>query len=240
MYHHINLHSGDTVTVTPEVFSEQMDFLAQKGYKTLSADELLAFINGEVSFRQKAVAITFDDGWFDNYLYAVPVLNKYQFKATFFVITARVDTASKQRIQDWKDIPDHENAKQLIQNGDAERVVLDWNMIKELTKSDLFRFHSHTVTHQRCSDIPPHELQFELLDSKASIERELGKECDYLCWPYGCSSTDTVAAAKDAGYKALFTTIDGFSEAGSDPFMVKRIGVENSVEWFKDRLSEVN
>lgn len=240
MYHHINLHSGDTVTVTPEVFSEQMDFLAQEGYKTLSADELLAFIRGEVSFRQKAVAITFDDGWLDNYLYAVSVLKKYQFKATFFVITARVDSASKQRMQAWKDIPDHETAKQLIHYGEAERVVLGWHTINELEKSGFFRFYSHTVTHRRCSPLSPLELQLELIDSKASIEKELGNGCDYLCWPYGSSSPDTVSAAKDAGYKAIFTTIDGFCEFGADPYMIRRIEVENSVQWLKARLSEDN
>lgn len=238
MYHHINLHSGDIVTVAPEVFCEQMDFLAQEEYKTLSADELLAFIKGELSFRQKVVAITFDDGWLDNYLYAAPVLIKYQFKATFFLITARVDAASKQRLRDWKDIPDHETAKQFIKGGEAERVVLGWHLIKKMAESDLFRFYSHTVTHQRCSDLPSLELQVELIDSKASIEKEFGKGCDYLCWPYGSFTNETVLAAKKAGFTALFTTIDGFCESGSDPFMVQRIEVENSVEWFKDRLSE--
>jgi len=240
MYHHINLHSGDTVTVTPEVFSAQMDFLAQEGYKTLSAAELLAFIKGELSFRQKTVAITFDDGWFDNHLYAVPVLKKQQFKATFFVITDRVAAASKPGRQDFGNAPDHETAKQLIKGGEAERVVLGWDMIKELAANGLFRFYSHTVTHRRCGELPLPELQAELIDSKAIIERELGERCDYLCWPYGSFSADTLSVAINAGYKAIFTTVDGFCESGSDPFMIQRIDVENSVEWFKARLSEGN
>jgi len=240
MYHHINPHSGDTVTVTPEIFNEQMDFLAQEGYKTLSADELLAFIKGEVSFRQKAVAITFDDGWFDNYLYAVPVLKRHRFKATFFVITARVEAASKDGRQGWGTVPEHETAKKLIQGGEAERVVLGWNMIKELAQNGLFRFYSHTITHRRCGDLTLPELQAEVVGSKASIEKELGVGCDYLCWPYGSFSAETLAAAKNAGYNATFTTVDGFCEPGSDPFMIQRIDVGNSVQWLKARLSEGN
>jgi len=238
MYHHINPHAGDPVTVTPEVFSEQMDFLALAGYKTLSADELLAFIKGEVAFSQKTVAITFDDGWLDNQHYAVPVLKKHQFKATFFVITARVAAASKPGQQGRENVPDHETAKQLIQSGAAERVVLGWNTIKELAENGLFRFYSHTVTHRRCSDLPLLELQAELIDSIASIEKELGAGCDYLCWPYGSFSAETLPVAIDAGYKAFFTTVDGFCEPGSNPFMIQRINVENSVEWLKTRLSE--
>lgn len=238
IYHHVNAHSGDTVTVTPDVFAAQLKFLHDEGYQTLSADELCEFVTGARRFAGKVVVITFDDGWLDNYLYAVPLLAKYQFKATFFIITARVDAASLRERPDAAAVPDHESAKRLIQSGRAEQVVLGWKMIRELEKSGLFRFYSHTVTHRRCSDLPFYELQAELLESKARIEKELGKGCDYLCWPYGSFSADTLSAAKSAGYQALFTTVEGFSRAGSDPFVIKRIEVMNSVEWLKERLSK--
>lgn len=238
IYHHINAHSGDTVTVTPEIFAAQLKFLHDKGYQTLSADELSEFVTGSRSFMSKAVVITFDDGWLDNYLYAVPLLSKYQFKATFFIITARVDAASLRERSDRADIPDHNTAKQLIANGAAEQVVIGWDMIKKLAESGFYSFYSHTITHRSCSGLPPLELQTELIESKARIEQELGNRCDYLCWPYGSFSAATVSAAKDAGYKAVFTTINGFCASGSDPYMIQRIEVKNSAEWLKSRLCE--
>jgi peptidoglycan/xylan/chitin deacetylase (PgdA/CDA1 family) len=215
-----------------------MNYLAQEGYETLSVDHLIDLISGEKSSGQKAVAITFDDGWLDNYLYAVPVLKRHNFKATFFVITSRVEAASTRRRLDSAGVPLHESAKKLIASGAAEQVALSWNMIKALEESGLFRFYSHTVTHRKSVDLLPLELQTELVDSKECIERKLDKGCDYLCWPYGSFSADTVLAAQDAGYKALFTTIDGFCESDSDPYMIKRLEVMNSVEWLKGRLSE--
>ena len=238
MYHHVNPHTGDTVTVTPEVFAQQMSFLAAEGYETLSVDELMEFIAGEKSFGQKAVAITFDDGWLDNLFYAVPVLKSIKFKATFFIITARVDAASLRVRTPKAAIPDHETSKKLIQGGQADRVVLDWGLIKELTACGLFSFYSHTVTHRRCADLAADEVAFELAQSKERLEVELGRACDYLCWPYGSFSHENVQTAAETGCKGLFTTIDGHCESGSDPFMIKRIEVKNSVLWLKDRLSE--
>jgi peptidoglycan/xylan/chitin deacetylase (PgdA/CDA1 family) len=238
MYHHINHHAGDTVTVTPEVFAAQLKFLHEEGYQTLSADELIEFVSGTKTFASKSVMLTFDDGWLDNYLYAVPLLSRYQFKATFFIVTARVDAASLGLEPVDANVPEHETAKQFIQMGAAERVVFGWNLIKDLAESDLFSFYSHTVTHRKCATLYHAELQTELVDSRDRLEEKLGTRCEYLCWPYGSFTADTVSAAINVGYKALFTTIDGFCEPGSDPFMIKRIEVENSVEWLKGRLSE--
>jgi len=238
IYHHINHHCGDIVTVTPEVFAEQMEFLHDEGYQTLSADELIEFVSGTKTLASKSVMLTFDDGWLDNYLYAVPLLSRYQFKATFFIITARVDAASLGMGSLDADIPAHETAKQFIQMSAAKRVVLGWDMIRKLEESGFYRFYSHTVTHRRAAGLSLQELQSELLDSKMRIEQELGKRCEYLCWPYGSFTAETGSAAKNSGYKALFTTVDGFCEPGSDPFMLKRIEVKNSARWLKHRLGE--
>ncbi|HXW68843.1 MAG TPA: hypothetical protein VEJ88_04480, partial [Dissulfurispiraceae bacterium] len=62
MYHHVNPHKGDIVTVTPEVFEGQMRYLSEAGYKALTLDELVSYIAGETVLKQRAVAVTFDDG----------------------------------------------------------------------------------------------------------------------------------------------------------------------------------
>lgn len=238
MYHHINPHAGDTVTVTPEVFAAQMTFLRDEGYQTLSADELMDSIQGRVCSTAKKVAITFDDGWLDNYLYALPLLTEYRFKATFFLISGRVDAASKSGRVDGAEIPDHNTSKSLMLSGEAGAVVLDWNSVREMDANKLFRFYSHTVNHRKCADLSIDELESELVVSKGRLEAELGKECDYLCWPYGSFSSEGIRVAAKVGYQGAFTTIDGYCESGSDPFMVKRIEVKNSVQWLIDRLSE--
>lgn len=236
LYHHINNIAGDTVTVTPEVFAGQMAFLRDRGYTTLTVAELLDHISGKCPASQKSILLTFDDGWLDNYLFAYPVLMKYLFRATFFLVTDRVNAV---KITSHSDsFPCHEEAKSLIKRGEAGRVVLGWDLVRRLQCEGLLEFYSHSASHYRCSTLDDSALAAELTTSKAALEAELGKECSCLCWPYGDFDVRTVAAAGSAGYKVLFTTVDGFVETGSDESCIRRIEVQNSVEWLKKRLSE--
>ena len=235
IYHHINNHPGDIVTVTPEIFSAQMKYLFDEGYETLSVRELMRFIVGEYAPSAKAVLITFDDGWLDNYLFAVPLLQHYNLKSTHFLITGRVDAVNIS--ENVRQTPDHESCKKLIQCGLAGEVVLGWDLVIELDREPLFEFFSHTVSHRRCASLTTDELIIELEVSKKTLEAQLGKPCDYLCWPYGSYSQSALECAAQIGYKGTFSTIDGFCTRGSDPFLVNRIEVRDSLEWFKSRLS---
>jgi peptidoglycan/xylan/chitin deacetylase (PgdA/CDA1 family) len=236
LYHHINRHAGDTVTVTPEVFAAQLHFLADAGYRTLSLDELLDLVAGKGAVADRAVVITFDDGWLDNYLFAYPALLKYCFTAAAFLVTGRVSAAKGAGLA--AEVPCHAEAKRLISEGEAGRVVMNWELVRRLQREGVMEFYSHTVTHRRCTTLDAAELADELRLSKAVLETELGRGCPYLCWPYGDCNATTEQAAVAAGYSAIFTTVDGFTSPGADPFRLKRIEVQNSVAWLQQRLFE--
>jgi peptidoglycan/xylan/chitin deacetylase (PgdA/CDA1 family) len=236
LYHHINSHAGDTVTVTPQVFAGQMSYLKAAGYRALSVAELLDHISGICPVQQKSMLLTFDDGWLDNYLFAYPVLMQYLFRATFFLVTDRVNAVKITVLP--ASVPRHEESKRLIKEGAADRVVMGWDLVRRLQSDGLMELYSHTATHRRCPDLTDAELAAELAVSKAVLEAELDRGCACLCWPYGQYDDRTVAAAGAAGYKALFTTINGFTETGSDLRQIRRIEVQNSVEWLEKSLSE--
>jgi len=247
MYHHINPHKGDMVTITPEIFEGQMEYLHANGYKTLRIDELLSFINGNLILEQKAVVVTFDDGWLDNYLYAFPVLKKYKINSTIFIITNRTEQASENtpptsplnlrgEQRGGTAIPTHEESKRLIAEGQANKVVLNWDIIREMSDSGIVEFYSHTKSHAKCNSLPEKELVEELSESKEVIEKRLGRPCTYFCWPYGKYNAAAFNIAKDTGYKAIFTTKPGVVKANSDPLAINRIIVKDSVAWFKKRM----
>jgi peptidoglycan/xylan/chitin deacetylase (PgdA/CDA1 family) len=89
LYHHINKipdNSGERLlNVTPETFLAQMNYLSSKGYRTLSMSEFLAILATNQNPVQKSVVITFDDGYQDTITNALPVLQKFGFKATWFI-----------------------------------------------------------------------------------------------------------------------------------------------------------
>jgi peptidoglycan/xylan/chitin deacetylase (PgdA/CDA1 family) len=236
MYHHVSPHRGDTVTVTPEVFEGQMHHLGEAGYRTLTAGELLSFVSGELTLQGKAVVITFDDGWLDNYLYAFPVLKKYQLNATVFLITDRTDMASGRTATLPDRVPTHNESKALIEQGEAYRVALNWKLVGEMEGSGLVKFYSHTRSHRKCDTLSEKELLRELEESKRIMEEKLGRPCPYLCWPYGRYDQHALNTAKDVGYRGLFTTEHGVVQAGSDPFAIKRIVVKDNTEWFRKRM----
>lgn len=236
MYHHINPRKGDMLTVTPEVFEGQMAYLANAGYKALSIDQLFAFINGTLHVKQKAVVITFDDGWIDNLIYAFPILDRYHLHATVFLITDWTAKASA----NWQgiptSIPSHEQSKTLVQTGQEHRVVLTWEHVQNMADSCLIDFYSHTKSHLSCDELSDSQLVEELGESKKAIEGRLARPCPYLCWPYGRYSERTVSIAKETGYKALFTIDRGVAKVGSDSFSIKRILIPDDVPWFKKRM----
>lgn len=245
MYHHVNPNKNDMVTVAPDVFEAQMRHIRDSGYRTLSLDEVSLFLEGKLELPDKSVALTFDDGYLDNYVFAFPILKAYGIKAAVFIVTGWIDAASMVKAGDKKELfkdfkkkaPTHNETKRLIEEGEARGAVMDWEMISEMADSGLVEFSSHTVTHKSCDKLDKAGLAAELEGSKDSIEKNLKRPCQYLCWPRGRFSAESINAAKEAGYKAVYTTLRGVVKAGDDPFAIKRVVVKDSPGWFKTRLS---
>jgi peptidoglycan/xylan/chitin deacetylase (PgdA/CDA1 family) len=225
------------VTVTPGTFEGQMRHLKESGYTALSLDELLSAIRKEWTPPKKAVVITFDDGWLDNWTHAFPVLRKYRLKAAVFVVTGWVECASAGGTEGGtsSDVR-HREARRMAERGETRGVVLDWDRIGEMQESGLVEFHSHTVHHARCDRISPDATAEELRGSKRILEERLGRPCPYLCWPFGIFSKESVELAREAGYRALFTTRHDVAGPGTDPFDIPRIVVKDAVPWFARRL----
>ena len=236
MYHHINFHKGDMVTVTPDVFEGQMRHLAHAGYRTLKVGDILNLLEGKSVIKEKAVAVTFDDGWLDNYMFAYPILKRFGINATIFIVTDWVEKASETTFPVPGSVPKHAESKKLIAGNEAHKVMLSWKLIREMTRSDYVDFYSHTKSHPRCDQIPETDLISELAGSKEDIEERLKQPCPYLCWPKGKYNAAAVKTARDVGYQALFTTDPGIVKTGSDPLAIGRIVVKDSVEWFEKRL----
>lgn len=236
MYHHVAPHPGDMVTVTPETFEGQMRHLAKNGYAALSLDELLSAIRREWTPPKKAVAITFDDGWLDNWACAFPVLVKYRLRAAVFVATGWVDRASAEGPPvSPAAFPPHREARRMVERGECRGVVIDWARIAEMRASGLVDFYSHTASHADCDRLDADTVAEELRGSKRVLEERLGSPCPYLCWPFGKFSEGAVALARETGYRALFTTRPGVVREGTDPFDIPRVVVKDRVDWFRSR-----
>lgn len=239
IYHHVNPHWGDTVTITPETFAGQMEYLHRAGFRTLTVEQLLQCVKDGVDPSPRTVLLTFDDGWLDNYIYAYPVLKRYGMNGAFFLITDRVEASSSGRFSFPSVVPCHEESKGLISNGEARKVVLNWDLVQEMAEEGLSEFYSHTRSHRRCDLLTPAELLDELGTSKGILEERLSRPCPYLCWPYGKYAPLAERIARETGYTAIFTTNEGFVTSQSNPFRLERVMAEDDVEWLEKLLTRV-
>jgi peptidoglycan/xylan/chitin deacetylase (PgdA/CDA1 family) len=87
--HHVNTYPNDFITVTVESFDRQMASI-RKRFRSLFLDEVESQFRTNTPRGRVPVAVTFDDGYADNWFYAFPVLKKYGVKATVFINTGRI------------------------------------------------------------------------------------------------------------------------------------------------------
>lgn len=233
-FHHVN-PIGSLVNATPETFEKQMRFLKENGYQTLHTNEFLAVIKGYRQVPKKAVMITFDDGWLDNWVYAFPVLQKYNHKAILFVVTSWI-TSGKIRPANYgykNALPEHKECLNMILNDKRSDVVLSWEELQAMQKSGLIDVQSHTHTHTKWDELyNNHKTKMDRLSedlrlSKETIEKRLDKKCNALCWPWGIYNKDYIDLAVSLDYELLFTEEKGTNAPEINPWRIKRIVIGN-------------
>ncbi len=231
MYHHV-LPKAGFITSSIKQFDAQMRFLAENGYKTLTSEEFYLFKKKKLKIPNKSVMITFDDGWKDNYVYAYPILKKYNLKATLFIVTNWIEEASKKKGEFDPGAINHGKCKTEIAVY-PEKVVLNWKEIEEM--SDVFDYHSHTHTHRdgyfkRCT----WNEEFPL--TKEVMKKRLGIDDKHLCWPRGYYDEDLIEEAKRHGFEIFYTIERGLNRANRKLDHIKRIAAKKDEKWLNKTL----
>lgn len=232
-YHHVNEQVGDTVTVSSDYFEGQLKYLSDQGYESIFLDDLVAYIKKGKLLPRKTVALTFDDGYFDNWLYAFPLLKKYQMKATIFIITLLVKDVRSER----PDILPHGQVrpKTVMGKGPSD-YYLTWEEMREMKDSGLVDIQSHTHSHQKL-DSPEVDYGKELSFSKKLIDENLKKDCHFISWPWGACSDEVVAIARQLGYWGGVATRKGANTHSTDSMRIRRFDTEKgNLGWFSRRL----
>lgn len=101
MYHKIGGGNG-RYSVSVEKFAAQMKWLKENGYETVSVDQIAAAVRGQAALPPKPIAITFDDGWRNQFTLAKPILDQYGFKATFYLVTNYLSSTTT--FMSWQDV----------------------------------------------------------------------------------------------------------------------------------------
>ena len=234
-YHHVNPMPGEMITVTPDHFEQQMAFLLRERYRSLFIDELLDWMGGRMVLNQKAVVLTFDDGYRDNYRFAFSILKEYGMKATVFLVTGWADADRGERKEPR--LFSHQECRRLAERGEAARMALSWEEAREMETSGLIRIESHTHHHQKNLFADSASLRESLRLSQEAFQRHLGKKSACLCWPGGRYNKESLEIAGQLGFRSCCTTERGVNVSGQDPFRLKRITVKDAgAGWLRKTL----
>ena len=202
-------HTSTTTSV--RAFTNQMTWLRDQGYTTLSMYQLEGYVRNRINLPARAVVITFDDGLKSVSRYAWPILRQYGFKATAFIISSRI----KAKPQKW----------------DAK--TLQFMSVSELNSiRDVFDVQSHThFLHRVDASLHPillsrsyHNILFDFKRSRRSLA-QFNPHVLYLAYPFGGYDDKAVQAANDAGFHLAVTTVRGKVKPGDNPFLLKRLYV---------------
>jgi peptidoglycan/xylan/chitin deacetylase (PgdA/CDA1 family) len=142
------------------------------------------------TFRKPRVCITFDDAFRNLGRNVIPILREHGIAAVIFAVSENAGCPPA-----WEIDPEHPEAGESTMSALELREAAD----------DRIEIGSHTATHAKLTDLPDQELQREVVQSKASLESELGSSVRFLAFPHGAAGTREIEAAKEAGYVAVFT-----------------------------------
>lgn len=215
MYHMISEHlpknksKFNRLRVKPSEFEKQLIWLKKNGFTSFTLSEL---VNLEV-IPNKAVVLSFDDGYEDNFIKAFPLLEKYNFKATIYIVLNRFN-------ENWATDKDLDKASNEL---NSEKMLSD-EQVKIMLESGLIEIGSHTLDHVNLPKISNEEKVKQIRESREKIEDIFNIKCSSFAYPFGFFDKDSVKIVEEVFYSNATTTVNGvFDKSKYSNFEIPRI-----------------
>ena len=202
MYHYIRTgvppsdRLGQGLSIAPADLDAQARALVQRGYVSVTLDDLVAAQLGQAALPPRAVALTFDDGYADFYTAAWPILQRYGLSATAYIISGKLGQ------------PGYLACDQLRELADAGVTIA-----------------AHSVTHPRLTALSDAALAREMRESRRQLEDCLGQPVRHFAYPSGVYDARVRQAAAEAGYLTATTTRYGVARPDLDRLTLPRLRV---------------
>lgn len=205
MYHHIQdlglakTKNQQNLTVDTQVFKKQMQYLKDSGYSTISMSDLVGFFDSGTAIPKRALLLTFDDGYDDFAINAVPILRDFGFKATLFTPTGLINNPG----------------------------YLSWASVLSISQGKDVEFANHTWSHKAMrKDGSIDEKEISLADTQLS---EKGLDIPKVfAYPYGSVSDIAQTLLTKYGYKLAFTTRHGSILCEKQRLILPRVRIGNT------------
>jgi peptidoglycan/xylan/chitin deacetylase (PgdA/CDA1 family) len=199
MYHYIEVAPASTTLkglyLNPKIFENQLQELQKNNYQTLFIFELASNFSNEKTLGQKNIVLTFDDGYEDFYTNVYPLLKKYNYKATLYIIINALD----------------------------KKGYLTRAQVRELADSGLVEIASHTFNHPDLRKLKDKDIKFEIAASKKILEAISGKPVLSFAYPFGLYKPEFFDIASTTGYTSAASVMPGTRQGTGDQWLLRRL-----------------
>jgi peptidoglycan/xylan/chitin deacetylase (PgdA/CDA1 family) len=215
-FHRVQDTTGaDGLTIGVDMFERYCRFF-MRHFRVTSLRDLVGKLESGRAL-DRDLAITFDDGYRDNFEHAVPVLEKLSLPATFFVVTRWIGTD----VVPWWD-----------REQGVRHAWMTWEQVRALPRKG-FDVGAHTRTHADLGQAGDGEAREEILGARLDLERELGAPVELFAYPYGGRNHLAEAnrdLVKAAGFRCCCSCFGGINASGTDPFHLGRVPIS---PWYR-------
>ena len=209
LYHHIAEDAADYTTVTPETFEEQMRFLAENGYHTVTIQQMIDYVCHGGELPDKPVCVTFDDGYLSNYEYAWPILERYGLNATIYAIGVSVGHDRYYKDTQFELTPhfSYEQAREMMESGviDVQSHTYDMHQWAPFEDGDRIRESIVPFDGESEADYAD-ALNADIGVYNQLARGELGRVFTSLAYPGGQYTTLTEVLIHQAGIPVTMST----------------------------------
>ncbi len=215
MYHHVEELGPEATegkkdwTVSPEAFRQQMAYLEQEGWTSISGTALADYLLDGEPLPPRAVVISVDDGYRSFYQNGWPIMQETSLRPQMFLVT---------QFADYSGYVNWDEARALVAGG-------AW-------------IGSHGYSHRALGEVPASELAWELGESRVALETQLGITVDTFCFPYGGRPQAALAIMAENGYRTGYSLNPTYWQRPEAPYFIGRLRVDyrTTLDEFADLL----
>jgi peptidoglycan/xylan/chitin deacetylase (PgdA/CDA1 family) len=208
LYHRVGPEHAGTVpglNIVPEVFEQQVRWLKRNSYSTITPSDWLEWLRRAKPLPPKPIILNFDDGYADTDNYALPILWRYGFTATIYVVTEEIGGINRwDHAQDWAALP-----------------LMSVDQIRHWVAKG-FEFGAHSRNHPHLTTLSRSELIDQIRGSASDLSQIIGKPVSSFAYPYG-EYDQEVTRVVERNFDTAMTCDPGLNCLSSHPALLRRI-----------------
>lgn len=204
-YHHIQpqadaiTNKQTSVSTDNDYFEQQMAYLNQKGYTSISALDLVNALKNHTGVPPNSVVVSFDDGYVDQYINAFPIAKKYNIKLNLLIASGLLNNSG----------------------------FMNWDQVTEIKNAGGYII-DHTWSHSSLPADSLEKVKYEVETAKSQIEQYTGQKVDLFGYPYGSINNTSIAVLQQDGFLGAFSTIGGSYQCDSFIMTLHRTRIGNA------------